>query len=68
MPGAVRSARPIGEDERAEEYGDADDDERVRQVEGGPRFEVEEVGHAPESNAVDQVGDAPTENETERDR
>ena len=61
----MRSARPVGEDERAEEHGDADDDERVRQIEGGPRLEVEEVGHAPEPNAVDQVGDAPTEDEAD---
>ena len=53
----------IGEDERPEEHGDPNDDKGVREVEGGPRFEVEKVGHVPEADAVAQVRDAPAKHE-----
>ena len=59
--------RAIAEDERAEEDRDADDDEGVREVERRPRDEVEEVGHVPEPDAVDEVGDASADDEPERD-
>src|SRR5262245_28444917 len=65
---SVHAVRPVGEDERAEEDRDADDDEGVREVEGRPGDEVEEVRHVPEPDAVDEVGDAPAEDEAERDR
>src|SRR5438105_9996604 len=68
IPDTVRAARAIGEDESAEEYGDTDDDERVREVERGPRLEVEEVGDPSEPHAVEQVRDAASEDEAERDR
>ena len=57
--------RPVGEDERAEEHGDPDDDEHVGEVERRPGVEVEEVRHAPEAHAVDEVRDAAAEDETQ---
>jgi hypothetical protein len=54
----VHSVRAIADDERAEQDRDADDDERVREVERRPRDEVEEVGDVPQPHAVDEIGDA----------
>ena len=75
--GSGRAARPrrqrgrgcetIGESAAArEEQRDADDDERVREVERGPAAEVEEVGHVPEPDAVDEVREAAADHEAER--
>ncbi len=64
----MHSVRPVSKDERAEEDGHPDDDERVGEIERWPRDEIEEVRHVPEAYTVDQVGDAPAEDESERDR
>ena len=53
-----RPAKPrkaLGGDERREQDRHADDDERVGEVERRPEAEVEEVGHVPESQPVDQA-------------
>ena len=47
---------------------DADDDEAVGEVEGGPVAQVEEVGHVPEPDPVDEVRVAAADQEPERDR
>ena len=62
----MRSDR--SEDERAEEHRDPHYDERVGEVEGRPGIEVEKVRHAAQAHAVDQIGDASTENEPQSDR
>ena len=60
--------RAFGKDERAEQDGDSDDDERVCEIEGRPRLEVEEVGHMAEPDAVYEVRRAAADDEAERDR
>src|SRR5437762_3000540 len=71
-PAAGCTTRPaglaIGRDEGREQDRDADDDEAVRKVERGPEAQVEEVGHVAEPHAVDQVREAPADDEPERDR
>src|SRR5919199_135933 len=57
----------VGEDHREEQDPDADDDEAVREVEGRPEAQVEEVRDVPEPDAVDQVREAPPDHEPERD-
>ena len=52
----------------ANKQPDADDDERVGEVERGPEVEVEEVRDVAEPDAVDQVRDAAADHEPERDR
>ena len=62
----TRGARAVGRDEREEEEPDADDDERVREVERRPVVEVEEVGHVAEPEPVDEVRGAAAEHEPDR--
>src|ERR671934_2276742 len=57
----------IGEDEREQQDRDPDDDEAVREVEGRPEAQVEEVRDVPEPHAVDEVRDAAADDEPERD-
>src|SRR5918911_4448490 len=57
----------FGEDQRDEQDPDSDDDEAVREVEGRPEAQVEEVRHVPEPHPVDEVRDAAADNEPERD-
>src|SRR6187200_489263 len=64
---SVHAVRTVCQDERSEENRDADDDERVREVECGPGDEVEEIRDVPEPHAVDEVRDAPTQDEPEGD-
>ena len=52
----TRTARPVGREERAEQDRDADHDEAVGKVEGRPVAKVDEVGHVPEPDTVDEVG------------
>src|SRR4051812_12509161 len=47
---------------------DADDDERVGEVERRPVAEVEEVGHVAQANAVEEIGEAAADHEPEGDR
>ena len=54
--------------EREQQDRDADDDERVGEVERRPGLEVEEVGDAAEPDAVDEVRDAAADHEPERNR
>src|SRR5919202_3837243 len=56
----------VGEDHREEQDPDPDDDEAVRQVEGRPEAQVEEVRDVPEPDAVDEVRDAAANHEPER--
>src|SRR5688500_635240 len=58
----------LGGDKRGEQDGDADDDERVGEVEGGPEAQVEKVGHVAEPESVDEVRQAPADQEPERHR
>src|SRR5918911_2543463 len=58
----------VGEDHREEQDPHPDDDEAVREVEGRPEAQVEEVRDVPESHAVDEVRDAAADHEPERDR
>src|SRR3954453_11548285 len=51
-----------------QEDEDADDDERVGEVERRPVAEVEEVGHVPEPDAVEEVGEAAADHEAQCDR
>src|ERR671933_2095753 len=57
----------VGEDQREEQDPHADHDEAVREVEGRPEAQVEEVGDVPEPDAVDEVRDAAADDEPERD-
>src|ERR687895_2982751 len=56
-----------------QEEGDADDDGRVGEVEGGPERQVEEVHHLPPEHfgppqeAVDQVAEAPADDHPDGD-
>ena len=64
-----RASRPrfsLGEDERGEQDADADHDAAVRDVEGRPVAEVEEVGHEAEPHAVGEVREAAADHEAER--
>ena len=45
----------LADQQRDEQDRHADDDEAVREVEGRPVAQVEEVGHVPEPDPVDQV-------------
>src|SRR6266550_7510631 len=54
--------------ERQQQSRYADDDEAVREVEGRPVLEVEEVRHMPQPDAVGQIRDAAPDHEPERDR
>jgi hypothetical protein len=64
----VHPVRAVAENERPEDDRYPHDDERVGEIERGPRIQVEEVGHVAETDAVDQVRDASAENEAERHR
>ena len=66
-PRRGRRRGPVGGHERGEQDADADDDERVGEVEGRPPAQVEEVRDVPEPHAVEQVRDAAAEHEAERD-
>src|ERR671925_91295 len=57
----------VGQDQRQQQDPDPDDDEAVREVEGRPEAQVEEVGDVPEPDAVDEVRDAAADDEPERD-
>src|ERR687888_1684295 len=57
----------VGEDQREEQDPDPDDDEAVREIEGRPEAQVEEVRDVPEPDAVDEVRDAAADHEPERD-
>src|SRR5438128_5662191 len=65
-PGPARVA--VGHEERDQEDDDAEDDEAVREVERGPEAEIEEVRDMSEPDAVDEVGDAPADQQAEGDR
>ena len=52
---AAAGAAPAEGQERREEDEDAEDDEAVREVERRPEAEVDEVGHVPEPDAIDEV-------------
>src|ERR671935_191525 len=53
----------VGEDQREEQDPDPDHDEAVREVEGRPKAQVEEVRDVPEPDAVDEVRDASADDE-----
>src|SRR5262245_31704565 len=55
-------------DERDEKRGDANDDERVGEVERRPVLEVEKVCHVADPQPVDEVPEASPDQEPERDR
>ena len=57
----------LHEDERYDEDPDADHDEAVREIEGRPVAEVEEVGDQAQPDAVGEVRDAAADDEAERD-
>src|SRR5437867_3136733 len=57
----------VGEDHREEQDPDADDDEAVREVEGRPEAQVEEVRDVPEPDAVDEIRDTAADHEPEGD-
>src|SRR6185312_2040804 len=59
---------PLRRDEREKKRGDTDDDERVGEVEGGPEAEVEEVRHVADAQPVDEVSEAASDQQPERDR
>src|SRR5215211_739755 len=58
----------VGEQQRADQDGDAGDDERVGEIERRPVAEVEEIGDVPEPDAIGQIRDAAAEEQAERDR
>src|SRR6266511_4190047 len=64
----TRTVRTVREHEHGEQNADADHDEAVREVERRPPLQVEEVGHVPQPDTVDEVREAASDDEPERDR
>src|SRR5215213_10018313 len=68
LDGSDTARLTVGEQQRADQDGDARDDERVGEVERRPVAEVEEIGDVPEPHAIGEVRDAAAEEQAERDR
>ena len=63
----IRPARiPVRGYERKQQSRDAEDDERVGEIEGRPVLEVQEVRHVSEPDPVGQIRDAAPDHEPER--
>jgi hypothetical protein len=58
----------LREQQRGEEDEDAEHDEAVGEVEGGPEPKVDEIGHVPEADPVGEIRGAAPDQQAERDR